>query len=135
MVLTTRSCCWDANPGTGRFEPVSVYEIFREIADGTHSFEHDVLYGALGSDIVHSGPLSLSRIVRGLGDRRTFELKPMPVSDMCSIALAASNTAMFLVLDSLTQYLGLDLSAEMDPLKATWKTNPYARVGEPDAET
>jgi hypothetical protein len=42
----------------------------------------------------------------------------MAVPEMCTIALALSNAAMFLVLDSLSEYLGLDLSAELEPLKA-----------------
>jgi hypothetical protein len=49
---------------------------------------------------------------------------------MCTIALASSNVAMFLVLDSLTEYLGLDLSAELGPLKAKSKADPYARTQE-----
>jgi uncharacterized protein DUF5677 len=122
---------WEFDRMTGKGAAVSVHDVFREIADGKHSFEHDVLYGVLGSDIVHSGPFSLSRIQHAIGNRPTFVLQPMPVSDMCSIALASSNAAMFLVLDSLTEYLGLDLSAELAPLKATSKANPYARTGAP----
>lgn len=78
-----------------------------------------MLYGALGSDIVHSGPLSLGRILGWLNSRETFVLAPMPTADGRTIALASSNTAMFLVLDSLTEYLGLDLTSELSALKAT----------------
>lgn len=106
-------------------EPVSVKAMFQEIA-GEHSFEHDVLYGALGSDIVHSGPFSLARIEQTLVDKKTFTLGPCPSRELCTIALASSNTAMFLVLDSLTQYIGLNLSAELDPLRKQAATDPYA---------
>lgn len=125
---------WEFDRVTRKGEAVSVHDLFREIADGTHSFEHDVLYGALGSDIVHSGPFSLTRIQQTMGNRRTFVLQPTPVSDMCSIALASSNVAMFLVLDSLTQYLGLDLSAELASLKAKSQADPYSRVGQTPVE-
>jgi hypothetical protein len=33
---------------------------------------------------------------------------------------------MFLVLDSLTEYLGLDLSADLEPLKAKSQVDPHA---------
>jgi hypothetical protein len=51
----------------------------------------------------------------------------MPSRDMCSLVLAFSNAAMFLVLDSLTEYVGLDLSVELDELKATAKVDPSDR--------
>lgn len=110
--------------GEGKGTPIRVRQIFEEIAAGPYSYDHDVLYGTLGSDNVHSGPFSLSRTQHALGNRPTFVLKPMPVADMCMLALATSNAAMFLVLDTLTEYLGLDLSAEMEPLKARWKEDP-----------
>jgi hypothetical protein len=50
---------------------------------------------------------------------------------MCTIALASSNVAMLLVLDSLTEYLELGLSAELWPLKAKSKAVPYGRSQEP----
>ena len=61
-----------------------------------------------------------------MGKQQTFVLKPMPAVEACSIALASSNTAMFLVLDSLTQYVGLDLSVELGKLKAQAQGDPYA---------
>jgi hypothetical protein len=105
---------------------VSVQGLFREITDRQDSFEHDVLYGALGSDIVHPGPFSLLSLQRQISRRDTFVLRPTPNSGLCTIALASSNMAMFLVLDSLTEYLGLDPSAELDELKATAQTSPYS---------
>ena len=114
---------WEFDRDTGRGKAVTVHDIFKELADAPHSFEHDVLYGALGSDIVHSGPFSLSRIMAMTN--RKFVLRPMPVRDLCTIALASSNTAMLLVLDSFTQFLGLDLSNEITSLKEEAKANPY----------
>jgi len=122
---------WEFDRTTRKGEPVSVHDVFKEIAEGKPSFEHDVLYGSLGSDIVHSGPFSLSRILASMANRQTFVLRPTPVADMCTIALASSNTAMLLVLDSLTQYLGLDLSAELDRLKAKSKADPYTVTEKP----
>ena len=55
-----------------------------------------------------------------------FLLRPVLINDLCTIALALSNTAMFLVLDSLTEYLDLDLSADLDPLKWKSQVDPYA---------
>lgn len=117
---------WDFDRVTGAGQPVNVAKLFREVAGAQESFEYDVLYGALGSDIVHSGPFSLAHTLQALDGRQTFLLRPIPVIDLCTIALASSNTAMFLVLDSLTEYLGLDLSADLDPLKAKSKVDPYA---------
>ncbi|MBI2828128.1 MAG: hypothetical protein HYX77_02500 [Acidobacteria bacterium] len=105
---------------------MSVNDLFLEIAGGTQSFEHDVLYGAIGSDIVHTGPFSLKRTLQAIGNRNTFILQPTPIAEPCTIALASSNVAMFLVLDSLTQSLGLDLSRELAPLKARSQADPYA---------
>lgn len=117
---------WELDRATGKVEPVTVHDVFKEIAGGQPSFEHDVLYGAIGSDVVHSGPYSLSRILALMGEQQTFVLKPMPAVEACTIALASSNTAMFLVLDSLTQYVGLDLSVELGKLKAQAQADPYA---------
>lgn len=122
---------WEFDRAKGKGQPVFVRGLFREITDTNNSYEYDVLYGALGSDIVHSGPFGLLSIQRLMGKRDTFVLKPMPDPELCTIALATSNTAMFLVLDTLTQYLGLDLSAEMEPLKATWHADPDASTDEP----
>lgn len=116
---------WEFDRNTRKGEPVSVHDMFREIANANHSFEYDLLYGVFGSEIVHSGPFSLSSIQRLMGNRETFVLKPMPVPDACIIALATSNSAMVLVLDSLTEYMGLDLSAELEQLKAKSKEDPY----------
>jgi hypothetical protein len=117
---------WEFDDTTKQGKPFKVSELFREIAGGAHSYEYDVMYGAIGSDIVHSGPFSLTRTLQRTERRPTFLLKPMPVREMCTIALALSNSAMFLVLDSLTEYLGLDLSAELEPLKANSNANPYS---------
>ena len=117
---------WRFEPYTGKGEPVRVHDLFREIADAAHSYEHDVLYGTLGSDIVHSGPFSLTRIQQSLLDRNTFVLQSTPVSGLRTIALAVSNSAMFLVLDSLSEYVGLNLSAELDALKMSANADPYA---------
>lgn len=118
---------WEFDDSTQEGKPVSVGDLFREIAADEHSYEYDVLYGAIGSDIVHSGPFSLSWILHSLHNRQTFSLQPMPSRDMCTLALAFSNAAMFLVLDSLTEFLGLDLSAELGELKANAKIVPSDR--------
>jgi hypothetical protein len=65
-----------------------------------------------------------------MGSRLTFVLEPTPVREMCTIALALSNAAMFLALDSLTEYLGLDLSADLEPLKAKSNADPYSHGSE-----
>jgi hypothetical protein len=106
--------------------PVSVRDLFREITDIDQSFEHEVLYGAIGSDVVHSGPLSLTRILQLMLGRETFILQPMPLHEMCTLSLAASNIAMLLVLASLAEYLGLDLAAELDAIKAAFNVSPSA---------
>lgn len=91
-----------------------------------------MLYGAIGRDVVHSGPFSLTPMLREMGEaRRTLWLRPAPNNQLCGIALGSSNSAMFLVLDSLTQYVGLDLSAELAPMKADHARNPY---GSEDAD-
>jgi hypothetical protein len=121
---------WKLDPDTGQLLEVSVRELFTEIADGEHSFEHDIVYGALGSEAVHSGPFSLLSIQNAMGRPETFVLRPCPVPDECIIALAVSNTAMVLVLDTLTEYIGLDLSAELTALKANARADPDASKGE-----
>jgi len=45
---------WDFDRVTGAGQPVSVGQLFREVAGAQKSFEYDVLYGALGGDIVHA---------------------------------------------------------------------------------
>lgn len=117
---------WDFDRVTGAGQPVNVAQLFREVASASESFEYDMLYGAFGSDIVHSGPFSLAHTLRAMDGRKTFLLRPTPNIDLCTIALASSNTAMFLVLDSLTEYLGLDLSADLEPLKAKSQVDPHA---------
>lgn len=109
----------------GQFGPVSVKGLFKELSGG-ESFEYDVLYGAIGSDIVHSGPLSLAWIRQELDKRGIFTLHPMPRRDCTTIALASSNIAMFLVVDSLTEFIGLDLSSELGPLKMRASVDPHA---------
>ncbi len=121
---------WEFDDTTKRGKPFNVSDLFREIAGGAHSYEYDVMYGAIGSDIVHSGPFSLTHTLQRMGSRLTFVLEPTPVREMCTIALALSNAAMFLVLDSLTEYLGLDLSADLEPLKAKSNSDPYSHGSE-----
>lgn len=118
---------WELDPKPGQLHDIAVRDLFVEIADGKQSFEHDVLYGALGSEVVHSGPFSLLSIQSAIGRRDTFVLRPVPVDDECTVALAVSNTAMLLVLDTLTEYMGLDLSSELVQLKAQAATDPEAR--------
>jgi hypothetical protein len=115
---------WEFDRASGSGVAVSVHDLFREVALEDASYEHDVLYGALGSDIVHSGPMSLFSIQRQMGDRQTFALRPMPVPDTRTIALASSNVAMLLVLESFTEYVGLDLSAELALVKAESMVDP-----------
>jgi hypothetical protein len=121
---------WEFDDTTKQGKPFKVSDLFREIAGGAHSYEYDVMYGAIGSDIVHSGPFSLTLTLQRMGGRPTFVLEPAPVREMCTIALALSNAAMCLVLDSLTEYLGLDLSAELEPLKAKSNADPYSHGAE-----
>ena len=103
-----------------------MYKIFREIADATHSFEHDVLYGALGSDILHSGPFSLAGTVRSMGGRQTFVL-----SDAHSVTVPCSGLEQLVVLALTFYQIWPHLSAELAPLKAKWKSDPYVSTEEP----
>lgn len=119
---------WSFDLSSGKGEPVRIKAMFEEIAQAG-SFEYEVLYGAFGSEIVHSGPFGLGRTLRSLGER--FVLRVATSSELCTIALSVSNAAMYLVLDSLTQYIGLDLTAELAPMKASAAANPYALVQQP----
>jgi hypothetical protein len=125
---------WMFDSQSGEGEPISVRKMFAEIA-GESSFEYDVLYGAIGSDIVHSGPFSLGRILRGVTSEEKFVLRPAPSRELCTIALASSNTAMYLIVDSLTEYIGLDLSSELAPMKARAAVDPYTLAHEASAAT
>jgi hypothetical protein len=122
---------WEFDRSRAAGYPLSVHDLFREIAEDDISFEYDILYGALGSDIVHSGPFSLLTIQRQIGDRKTFLLRPMPDADKRVIALATSNVAMVLVLDSLTEYIGLDISCELSRLKQDAQGDPEDRTETP----
>lgn len=104
----------------GTLKRVSVKDMFDAIKDTQHSFsfEYQMMYGSLGSDIIHSGPFSLTRTLTTLLDRSMFVLRPTPLPDLCTLALAMSNAAMFLVLDSLNEYVGLGLLADLAALKA-----------------
>jgi hypothetical protein len=113
---------WDFDAVTKRREPISVPWLFREIATADESFEYDFLYGAFGSDIVHSGPFSLGPTQRAM-NRDSFTLQSLPIGQYCTIALAVSNSAMLLVLESLAEFLGLDLSNDLQPLKAHSKAD------------
>lgn len=124
---------WDFNDETRTGKPASVGDMFREIAkiseeDEAPSFEYDVLYGAMGSDVVHSGPFHALRMHRLMGNGRFF-LRPEPMIDYRTIALASSNSAMFLVLDAYSQFIGLDLKTDLDALKAESKVDPYQLSG------
>src|SRR5260221_645984 len=46
---------WEFDDTTKQGKAFNVSDLFREIAGSTHSYEYDVMYGAIGSDIVHSG--------------------------------------------------------------------------------
>ena len=123
---------WNFDRSTGRGARVRAKEIFEEIGNVEEdlSFEYEVLYGALGSDIVHSGPLSLSRTLQAFRRREIdkFLVEAIPSPEGCSIALAISNTAMLLVLDSLNQYGGLGLAEDITTLKAEVQKNPHVVV-------
>lgn len=118
---------WELDAETRQLEPVSVHSLFVEIVADARSYEHDVLYGALGSEIVHSGPFSLLSIQGAMGARDTFILEPMHRDEECTVALGVSNMAMVLALESLTEHMGIDLSAEL----AKFKTQANADDQEP----
>jgi len=104
--------------------------MFDEIKDSKDlfSFEYQMMYGALGSDIIHSGPFSLTRTVTTVLDRSMFVLRPAPSPDLCTLALGMSNAAMFLVLDSLNEFVGLGLSEELNALKAENQKVPASKT-------
>lgn len=101
----------------GILNPVFVKRMFEVVTGMPESYEYLVFYAALGSDIVHSGPFSLSGPTALLEQRNIAILKPMPDPGNCTIALAMGNSAMVLVLDSLNEFLGLGLSDELAALK------------------
>jgi hypothetical protein len=72
---------WEFDRTNGKGKPIPTADTFREI-EGT--FEYDVLYGELGSDIVHTGPFSLARTLQALGNRQTFILQPKPIGEACT---------------------------------------------------
>ena len=110
----------------GTLKPVSIKKMFEAITGTADSYEYLVFYGALGSDIVHSGPFSLASTVTILEPKSRFLLRPIANPDKCSIALAMSNAAMFLVLDSLNEFVGLGLSEDLAVLKAEYQKDPSA---------
>lgn len=110
----------------GTLVRVSVRRMFADVTYTEHSYEYQIMYGALGSEIVHSGPFSLGTAITALEERGISFLEPMPNPDKCTIALAMSNAAMFLVLDSLNEYIGLNLSDELAALKAENQKDPGA---------
>lgn len=113
---------WEFSRATGKRSRIRVEEMFLEIAGSEYSYEYEVLYGALGSDVVHSGPFSLTRMLAALRKRATFVLDVAASDEYCPIALAVSNIAMLLVLDTLNEYVGLGLAEVLERLKADNQT-------------
>lgn len=113
---------WAFSPEKGVLRRVSVKQIFTEVT-GDSSFEYEMLY-SMGSDIVHSGPFSLTRTLQHGLKRRTFMLQALPVEDGRTIALAVSNAAMLLVLASFDEYVGLGLAEELETLRVESRKDP-----------
>jgi hypothetical protein len=113
----------------GTLVRVSVKKMFEDVTYSEQSYEHQIMYGALGSELVHSGPFSLATAITALEERGITFLQSMPNPDKCTIALATSNSAMFLVLDSLNEYVGLGLGDDLAALKAENPKDPEAAKG------
>ena len=127
---------WEFDPATKKGRYVTVAGVLREVVNttgsGTPSFEQEAVYGSMGSDIIHSGPfdtLKVQRLIRG----GAFFLRPIPLPDYRTIALATSNTAMVLVLEAYSQFIGLDLAEELDALKTGMKIDPGDGTADDDA--
>ena len=120
---------WEFDDATKQGKAVKGERAFREIAGGAHSYEYDVMYGAIGSDIVHSGPFSLTHTFQGwVVVQRSFSSRWL--SRRCARSRWHLAMGDVLGVDSFTEYLGLDLSAELEPLKAASNADPYPNAHE-----
>jgi hypothetical protein len=111
---------WAFDRRTQEGRQVSVKRIFEELVDekGEPSFEYEMVYGAIGSDLVHSGPFSVTRIMANISNKSTFSLQVAPMRRGCFMALVISNVAMILVLEALNQFVHLGLNDVLSELKA-----------------
>lgn len=97
---------------------VQIRRMFEEVTENERPLEYEVWY-SMASDEVHSSPLSLSHILGRLESRDMFVLQPglAPSNETCLMALGISNLSMFLVLDTLDEFTGLGLTADLTTIK------------------
>jgi hypothetical protein len=92
--------------------------MFRDVMEKpepeARTFEYDLMYH-LGSEVVHTGPHSLSGLLSRIMARQTFFLEPLH-SDTRLMALAISNVAMLVVLRTAGEYIGLGLESDLEAI-------------------
>lgn len=117
------------NPDNPReLQRVSMRRMTKEVMEKSRPIEYELFYW-IGSEEIHSGPLSLGPALRKLRSRETFAVEPAHERDGCLQALAISNVAMLSVLKTLDGYAGLGIEEELDQIYADIKT-----LGEPNEE-
>jgi hypothetical protein len=110
----------------GGLDRVTIARMFEEVAGKSEPEEYALWY-SMGSDEIHSSPLSLTPYLVALNGRSTFVLDTPPwQSDehLPAVALAMSNSAMLLVLDALNQYARAGLENKIDRVKAFMRESP-----------
>jgi hypothetical protein len=112
----------------GELTRVSIRKIFEQITDNARPVEYE-MYCTMGSDEVHSTPMSLAGILGRIRSRDTFILQPILSDDVSVLALAISNSAMLLVLDSFNEYAGLGLDTDLNAIKAMIRSYDESRAG------
>lgn len=90
--------------------------MFREV-DAEFAYE---AYYFDGSQYVHSGPDSVTRIGVAISRRRHFAVEPMPQSTHVVEALSVSNGAVLMALDALNDYVGLGLEPRILEIRDRW---------------
>jgi hypothetical protein len=117
----------------GKLKKITIAQMFRDVMEkrdrGAITVEYDVMYH-LGSQEVHTGPYSLGYLLSTLWKSQTFFLEPRHAETSCLIPLAISNIAMLAVLNTVDEYVGLDLEED---LKAIIEAN--RTIGDPMGES
>jgi hypothetical protein len=103
----------------GTLTKTSIAQMFRDVMERVDrravTVEYDLMYH-LGSQEIHSGPYALSYLLAGLKDSQAFFLEPRHAESSRVIALAISNIAMLAVLNTVDDYVGLDMEKDLQAI-------------------
>jgi hypothetical protein len=103
-----------------KLKRVGMRQMLEDLTEKERPFEYEVMY-RMGNDQIHTSPFGVAYLLSHVKANKVFFLDVLHARDSRLVALEVSNVLMLVVLQTMDQYAGLGLEANIEDIHVATK--------------